>query len=86
MQIFWMDVSLIWVSPECHDTGSLAYLYHGTLGWEAYLSTIRRKRKLGMVVPYLICVVCVDLRHAAGSLGFLRRRDGNYALLSESWA
>jgi hypothetical protein len=45
MQIFWMDVSLIWVSPECHDTGGLAYLYHGTLGWEAYLSSDRKKKK-----------------------------------------
>jgi hypothetical protein len=47
---------------------------------------IGKKRKLGMVVPYLIYVVCVELRRAADSLGFLHRRDGNYALLSESWA
>jgi hypothetical protein len=39
-----------------------------------------------MVVPYLIYIISVELRHATGSLGFLRRRDGNYALLlSESW-
>jgi hypothetical protein len=31
-----------------------------------------------MIVPYLIYVICVELLHAAGSLGFLRRRDGNY--------
>jgi hypothetical protein len=50
-----------------------------------FIMVIGRKRNLGMVVPYLIYVVCVELRHAASSLRFLRRRDGNYALLSESW-
>jgi hypothetical protein len=45
-----------------------------------------RKKNLGMVVPYLIYVIHVELCRAAGSLGFLRQRDGNYALLLESWA
>jgi hypothetical protein len=39
-----------------------------------------------MVVPYLIYVIHVELHRAAGSLGFLHRRDGKYALLLESWA
>jgi hypothetical protein len=39
-----------------------------------------------MVVPYLIYVIRIGLHHTAGSLGFLLRRDGNCALLSESWA
>jgi hypothetical protein len=38
VQIFWMDASLIRVAPECCDTGGLAYLYRGALGWEVYLS------------------------------------------------
>jgi hypothetical protein len=46
----------------------------------------RKKIKVGMVVPYLIYVVHVELCHAALSLRFLHRRDGNYALLLESWA
>jgi hypothetical protein len=25
-----LDANLIWVAPKCHDTGGLAYLYHGT--------------------------------------------------------
>jgi hypothetical protein len=29
-----------------------------------------------MVVVYLIYVIRVELRHAAGSLGFLHRKDG----------
>jgi hypothetical protein len=46
----------------------------------------RKKKKVGMVVPYLIYVIHVELRHDADSLGFLRRRDENYAHLSELWA
>jgi hypothetical protein len=46
----------------------------------------RKKRKIGMEVPYLIYVIHVELRRAADSLRFLHRRDGNYALLSESCA
>jgi hypothetical protein len=38
VQISWMDASLIWIAPECRDTGGLACPYRGALGWEAYLS------------------------------------------------
>jgi hypothetical protein len=41
----------------------------------------RKKKK----APYLIYVIHVELHRAAGLLGFLHRRDGNYTLLSESW-
>jgi hypothetical protein len=27
-----LDANLIWVAPECRDTGGLAYLYSGTFG------------------------------------------------------
>jgi hypothetical protein len=49
------------------------------------MMAIGRKRKLGKVAPYLIYVIHVELHRAAGLLGFLHRRDGNYILLSESW-
>jgi hypothetical protein len=35
----------------------------------------RKKRKLRMGVPYLIYVIRVELHHAVGLLGFLRRRN-----------
>jgi hypothetical protein len=38
VQFFWMDASPIRVAPECRDTGGLACLYRGALGWEVYLS------------------------------------------------
>jgi CRISPR/Cas system-associated endonuclease Cas3-HD len=31
VQIF-LDANLIRVAPECHDTGKLAHIYHGTFG------------------------------------------------------
>jgi hypothetical protein len=31
-----LDAMLIWVALECHDTGGLACLYHGTFGQNAY--------------------------------------------------
>jgi hypothetical protein len=37
VRIPWMDATLIWVAPECHDTGGLACPYRGTLGQKAYL-------------------------------------------------
>jgi hypothetical protein len=45
----------------------------------------RKKRRLGMVVPYLIYIIHVELRCTVCSLGFLHRTYGNYALLSEPW-
>jgi hypothetical protein len=42
------------------------------------------REKLGMTVPYLIYVICVELHCAASLLGFPRQRDGGHALLSES--
>jgi hypothetical protein len=74
-----MGASLIQVAPECHDMVWCSWL--GSI----FIKAIGRKRKLEMVVPYLIYVVRVELCRVAGSLGFLHRRDGNYALLSKSW-
>jgi hypothetical protein len=34
VQIF-LDANLIWVAPECLDTGGLSYLDHGTFGRSA---------------------------------------------------
>jgi hypothetical protein len=31
-----LDANLIQIDPECHDTGGLAHLYHGTFGRSAY--------------------------------------------------
>jgi hypothetical protein len=31
-----LDANLIWVAPECQDTGELACLYRGTFGLKAY--------------------------------------------------
>jgi hypothetical protein len=31
-----LDGNLIWVAPECHDTGGLPHLYHGTFGRSVY--------------------------------------------------
>jgi hypothetical protein len=31
-----LDANLIWVAPECHNTGGLACLYHDIFGQNAY--------------------------------------------------
>jgi hypothetical protein len=42
----------------------------------------RKKKKARNGSSFLIYVIRVELHRAVGSLGFLHRRDGNYALLS----
>jgi hypothetical protein len=68
VQISWMDASLIRVAPECHNTGGacLPVLWRSWLGF-IFIKATRRKRKPGMVIPYLIYVVHVELHCAASS-------------------
>jgi hypothetical protein len=42
------------------------------------------EKRLGMVVPYLVYVIYVELCRVIGLLRFRRPRDGGRALLSES--
>jgi hypothetical protein len=44
----------------------------------------KKKKRLGMVVPYLVYVICVELHHAICLLQFLHRKDGGPILLSKS--
>jgi hypothetical protein len=76
VQISWMYTSLIRVAPECRDIGG-ACLPVSRRSWlgHVFIKAIGRKRKLGMVIPYLIYVIRVELCCVASSMGFLHRND-----------
>jgi hypothetical protein len=71
-----LDANRIWVARECRDI-TRPYLFASWYYWpECILSRsdkgMRKKRKkmLGIEIPYLVCLLRVVLRHVAGSLGY----------------
>jgi hypothetical protein len=64
-------------SPECWDIAKPACLCRDTLADEHTYrgdKTVHEERMLGIEVPYLIFVPCVELQCTIGSLGSFRRR------------
>jgi hypothetical protein len=69
------DVYPIWVTPRCHDTTGPCLFASWYYGLKCILSKSdkgmhkKRKKILGIEIPYLVCLLRVELCHVAGSLG-----------------
>jgi hypothetical protein len=72
------------VAPEFCDAGGLASPYHGLLDGKHICRGDRKRKKLRMMIPYMIYVVRVELRRDANLLRFPHHRDRDHTLLLES--